>query len=153
MHGSKDVQMNRSHRHSLHRAKPLSVGTLAIAIGITLVSLLLPLLGLPDWLPLLGAALSATLVYWVLNNPAEEFLIVQQGQLRIRPTRSRRLETVPLAQIRDVRPVTGPETAELEVQCLDGKQLRFQAFYGQPNEDELSQLEQFLRRHLQTFSS
>ncbi|EKE69227.1 hypothetical protein [Gallaecimonas xiamenensis] len=140
--------MNATARHSLHRPRPLSVQILGLAIGITLLSLLLPLMGLPDWLPLLGAGVSAALVYWVLNNPAEEFLVVQQGQLQFKAVNSRRLEALALDKIVSIQPQQTLKHTQLNLQCRDGSKVCFQAYYGNANDDELRQLDHFLRQHL-----
>ncbi len=134
-------------KYSLHRAKPMSVKTLLVAVAITLLSLALPLFDLPDWLPLLGAACSAALVYWVLNNPAEEFLIIQKGQLLFRSIRTRRCERLPLTVVKNVEPLA-KHRSELRVECRDGSERTFQAYYAEPSEDDLQQLQQFVQAYL-----
>ncbi|WKE64502.1 hypothetical protein PVT67_12585 [Gallaecimonas kandeliae] len=126
----------------------MNISSLVLALALVLLSLLLPLAGLPDWLPLLGATLAAILIYWVLNNPAEEFLVVQGGRLSIKDAGSHRSRTLPLAEIAKVRPLPDRDGARLELLCTDGSQLLFVPFHDEVGEDELRELRHFLRQHL-----
>ncbi|WP_341503516.1 hypothetical protein [Gallaecimonas sp. GXIMD4217] len=140
--------MARKAQASLHRAKPFSIKLMLLAAAMAVAAFMAPLFGLPLWSLVTGILLATTLIYWVLNNPVEEFLAIKEGKLYYLPVREHLPQSLALADLADVRPASRDELLELEIICRSGEHLAFQAYYEAANDSEREALEDFLRHHI-----